>query len=246
MFGLFKSSKVNPDLSFLGVDMHSHLLPALDDGLQTMEETIFFIDELNKMGYEKLICTPHILSDVHPNSPQTILPRLAEVQQALKEKKIKVKVEAAAEYMVDHEFEQLIKRGEQLLTFGKNFILIEMSYLAPSPNLDQVIFDLRLAGLQPIIAHPERYNYYHHNFEAYKKMKDSGCWFQVNLLSLSGYYGKHIKKAGEKLISEGMIDLVGTDMHHMNHMNATKMFASHKDLYKILKDVPLKNRMFLD
>lgn len=246
MFGLFKSSKVNPDLSFLGVDMHSHLLPALDDGLQTMEETIFFIDELNKMGYEKLICTPHILSDVHPNSPQTILPRLAEVQQALKEKNIKVKVEAAAEYMVDHEFEQLIKRGEQLLTFGKNFILIEMSYLAPSPNLDQVIFDLRLAGLQPIIAHPERYNYYHHNFEAYKKMKDSGCWFQVNLLSLSGYYGKHIKKAGEKLIAEGMIDLVGTDMHHMNHMNATKMFASHKDLYKILKDVPLKNRMFLD
>jgi tyrosine-protein phosphatase YwqE len=210
------------------------------------KKPFFFIDELNKMGYEKLICTPHILSDVHPNSPQTILPRLAEVQQALKEKNIKVKVEAAAEYMVDHEFEKLIKRGEQLLTFGKNFILIEMSYLAPSPNLDQVIFDLRLAGLQPIIAHPERYNYYHHNFEAYKKMKDSGCWFQVNLLSLAGYYGKHIKKAGEKLIAEGMIDLVGTDMHHMNHMNATKAFASHKDLYKILKDVPLKNRIFLD
>jgi tyrosine-protein phosphatase YwqE len=246
MFGLFKSSKVNPDLSFLGADMHSHLLPALDDGLQTMEETLFFIEELNKMGYEKLICTPHILSSVHKNSPQTILPRLEEVKQALKERNIKVKIEAAAEYMVDHEFEQLIKRGEQLLTFGKNFILIEMSYLAPSPNLDQVIFDLRLAGLQPIIAHPERYNYYHHNFEAYKKMKDSGCWLQVNLLSLSGYYGKHIKKAGEKLIAEGMIDLVGTDMHHMNHMNATKTFASHKDLYKILKDVPLKNRMFLD
>lgn len=246
MFGLFKSSKIHPDLSFLSVDMHSHLLPALDDGLQTMEETIQFVEELNKMGYEKLICTPHILSSVHPNTPETILPRLAEVQQALQENNCKVKIEAAAEYMIDHEFEQSIRRGDRLLTFGKNFILVEMSYLAPSPNLDQVIFDLRLAGLQPIIAHPERYNYYHHNFEAYKKMKDSGCWFQVNLLSLSGYYGKHIKKAGEKLIAEGMIDLVGTDMHHMNHMNATKMFASHKDLYKILKDVPLKNRMFLD
>lgn len=246
MFGLFKSSKVHPDLSFLGVDMHSHLLPALDDGLQTMEETIQFIEELNKMGYEKLICTPHILSSVHPNTPETILPRLAEVRQALQEKNCKVKIEAAAEYMIDYEFEQTIKRGDQLLTFGKNFILVEMSYLAPSPNLDQVIFDLRLAGLQPIIAHPERYNYYHHNFDAYKKMKDSGCWFQVNLLSLAGYYGKHIKKVGEKLIAAGMIDLVGTDMHHTNHLNATKMFASHKDLYKILKDVPLKNRMFLD
>ena len=246
MFGLFKSSKVTPDLSFLAVDMHSHLLPALDDGLQTMEDTIAFVKELSKLGYEKLICTPHILSDVHPNSPQTILPRLAEVQQALIENNISVKVEAAAEYMVDHEFEQLIKSGEKLLTFGKNFILIEMSYLAPSPNLEQVIFDLRLAGLQPIIAHPERYNYHHHNMAAYKKMKDSGCWFQVNLLSLAGYYGKFVKKCALKLLAEGMIDLVGTDMHHTNHLNATKAFASHKDLYKILKDVPLKNRIFLN
>jgi protein-tyrosine phosphatase len=116
------------------------------------------------------------------------------VQQALIENNISVKVEAAAEYMVDHEFEQLIKSGEKLLTFGKNFILIEMSYLAPSPNLEQVIFDLRLAGLQPIIAHPERYNYHHHNMAAYKKMKDSGCWFQVNLLSLAGYYGKFVRE----------------------------------------------------
>lgn len=246
MFGLFKSSKTNPDLSFIGVDMHSHLLPGLDDGLQTTDDTVAFIKELNQMGYEKFICTPHILSDVHPNSPQTILPRLEEVRNALAEQNVKVKIEAAAEYMIDHEFEQIIKRGDPLLTFSKKYILVEMSYLAPSPNFDQVIFDLRLLGLQPIVAHPERYNYYHHQFSQYKKMKDMGCWLQVNMLSLSGYYGKHIKKVAEQLIKEGMIDLIGTDMHHQNHLNAAKQLATDKNFYKILKDVPLKNRIFLD
>lgn len=246
MFGLFKKNKTHPDLSFIGVDMHSHLLPGLDDGLKTIEDTIAFVQELNTLGYEKLICTPHILSAVHPNTPQTILPKLEEVQKAVKEKNIKIQIEAAAEYMVDHEFEQLIKSGNKLLTFGSNFILIEMSYLAPSPNLGQVIFDLRLAGLQPILAHPERYNYYHHQFHEFKKIKDTGCWFQVNMLSLAGYYGKHIKKTAEKLIAEGMIDLIGTDMHHQNHLHATKQLALSNYFYKILKDVPLKNRMFLD
>jgi protein-tyrosine phosphatase len=246
MFGLFKKNKKSPDLSFIGVDMHSHLLPGLDDGLKTLEETIIFIKELNTLGYEKLICTPHILSAVHPNTPQTILPRLKEVQNALIENNIKVKVEAAAEYMVDHEFEQLIKSGSPLLTFGSNFILIEMSYLAPSPNFGQVVFDLRLAGLQPILAHPERYNYFHHQYQEYRRIKDTGCWFQVNMLSLAGYYGKHIKKVAEKLIADGMIDLIGTDMHHQNHLNATKKLISENNFYKILKDVPLKNRMFLD
>jgi len=244
MFGLFKRS-VQPDLSFIGVDMHSHLLPGLDDGLPDIKDTIAYMKQLHALGYEKFICTPHILSDVHPNTPETILPILENVRTAIKEEGLPVTVEAAAEYMIDHEFEELIKSGKQLLTFGKNFILIEMSYLAPSPNLNSVIFELKVRGLQPIVAHPERYNYYHHQFKQYEKLKDVGCWMQVNLLSLSGYYGSQVKKAAERLIEAGLIDLVGTDMHHANHLNATKAFASSKDLYKILKDVPLKNKMLL-
>jgi tyrosine-protein phosphatase YwqE len=246
MFGLFKSSKVKPDLSFIGVDMHSHLLPGLDDGLKTIEDTVAYIKELYAMGYEKLICTPHILSDVHPNNPTTILPKLEEVRQALQAESVPVKIEAAAEYMIDHEFEQSIKRGDKLLTFGTNYILVEMSYLASSPNFDQVIFDLRVQGLQPIIAHPERYNYYHMQFNQYERMKDMGCLLQVNLLSLSGYYGKPIKKVAEKLIEANLISFIGTDMHHQNHLNATKAFVSHKDFYKLTKNMLLKNRMLLD
>src|SRR4051812_44781584 len=157
MFSFFRSSKTEPDLSFIGADMHSHLLPALDDGLKTMDETIHFIQQLYSMGYKKFICTPHIISDIHPNSPNTILPRLEEVRKALKEQNIPVQIEAAAEYMVDIDFENSIKDGNQLLTVGDKNILIEMSYVAASPNIEQVIFELNMKGLKPIIAHPERY-----------------------------------------------------------------------------------------
>ncbi len=242
---LFGSSKVVPDLSFIGVDMHSHLLPGLDDGLKDLDETLEFIKELQSLGYYKLICTPHIFSDMYPNTPETILPKLNIVQEALKENGIAMQIEAAAEYMVDAEFEQTVKEGKPLLSFGKNLILIEMSYMAASPNIEQVIFELRMKGLQPVLAHPERYNFYHQQFSAYERFVDLGCLLQMNLLSLSGYYGKPVKMVAEKLLKNQMIDLLGTDMHHRNHLGALKSLASQKDFYKRWENVNIKNKALL-
>lgn len=239
------SAKKNANLSFIGIDMHSHLLPGLDDGLQEMDQTIDFILQLKQLGYEKLICTPHIIADTHPNSPQTILPKLALVKQELINRGIDMPIEAAAEYMIDVEFEKAIKNGNTLLTMGKNNILVEMSYVAPSPNMDAVIFELRMMGLQPIFAHPERYNYYHRNFEAYEKMKDNGCLLQANLLSFSGYYGKEVKRIAEKLVERGMIDFVGTDMHHERHLHMVKELAASDKFHKLMSKVNLKNRGLL-
>jgi len=245
MFGFFKNAHVIPDLSFIGVDMHSHLLPGLDDGFVNIEDSIEIIKELQLLGYEKLICTPHILSDYYKNSPETILPKLAALQNALIENNISVKLEAAAEYMIDYDFEQMFYAGNQLLTFGKNYILVEMSYVAASPNFEKMIFELKVKGLQPILAHPERYNFYHQNFDIYNRLKDIGCLFQVNLLSLAGYYGKPVEKVALKLIKENMIDFIGTDLHHTNHFNAMKAFVSHKNFYKIVKDIDFKNKTLL-
>jgi tyrosine-protein phosphatase YwqE len=245
MFSFFKSKAVKPDLSFIGVDMHSHLLPGLDDGLKEPEETIAFVKELQQLGYTKLICTPHILSDLYPNSPDSILPKLELIRGLLKEQNIPVAIEAAAEYMVDVDFERYIADDKPLLTFGKNYILIEMSYLSPSPNIEQVIFALRMKGFQPILAHPERYNFYHHEFDKYERMVDLGCLLQVNLLSLGGYYGKEIKNVAEKLIKKNMVDLLGTDMHHSNHLNALKQLASQKDFYKLMEIMEVKNKQLL-
>ncbi len=246
MFSFFKrSSAIKPDLSFIGVDMHSHLLPGLDDGLQDIDTTLAFIEQLHELGYNKLICTPHILSDIYPNSPVTILPTLKAVQDAIAERQIPVIVEAAAEYMVDPEMENNMKKGQPLLTFGKNLILIEMSYVAASPNIEQVIFALRLKGLTPVIAHPERYNFYHSNFDQYERLIDLGCILQANLLSLLGYYGKPVKQVVEKLFAKKMIRLVGTDMHHQIHLNALKDLAMKPDICKLLKKAELENSQLL-
>jgi len=245
MFSLFKKKHVSPDLSFIGADMHSHLLPGLDDGLQDLDTTITFVRELHSLGYTKLICTPHILAEIYRNTPETILPKLDLVREALKQNDIPVTIEAAAEYMVDPDMEALVKSGKQLLTFGKNLILIEMSYLAASPNIEQTIFALKVKGLQPVLAHPERYTFYHAEFDKYQRMVDLGCILQVNLLSLLGYYGKHIKVVAEKLLANKMISFVGTDMHHINHLTALKELASRKEFYKLLEGTNLLNSTLL-
>ncbi len=250
MFNFFKKKPlktVDTDLSFIGVDMHSHLLPGIDDGLKELEESVAFIKVLQKFGYKKLICTPHILSDLYPNTPQTILPKLKLVRDALKKEGVDMQVEAAAEYMVDHDFAELIAKTpkEELLTINGKYILIEMSYLSPSPNIDQVIFDLRMMGLIPIIAHPERYNYYHHHFEEYERFRELGCKLQVNLLSLSGGYGPHVKKTAEKLLKNQLVDFLGTDMHHDRHLSMLKQLATTPEFYEIVKDAVLLNRSLL-
>jgi len=246
MFNFFKKSgkPVTPDLSFIGVDMHSHLLPGIDDGLQEVEQSVEFIRQLQQLGYRKLICTPHILSDLYPNSPETILPKLALVQKAVKDAGIDIIVEAAAEYMIDHDFATLVaaSKKEDLLTISGKYILVEMSYLSPSPNVDQVVFDLRMLGLTPILAHPERYNYYHNNFSQYERFKDLGCKLQVNLLSLSGVYGPHVKKTAEKLFQTELVDLAGTDMHHERHLTMLQDFATKKEFYDILTTANLINK----
>lgn len=246
MFSFFKNQKRVADLSFLGVDMHSHLLPGLDDGLKKMEETIVFIKQLHELGYCKLICTPHILNGVHPNSPSTILPVLALVKEQLRIQKIEIKIEAAAEYMIDEKFQKLIKNGDALLTFGGKYILVEMSYLATSPYLYQVIFDLKLLGLQPVLAHPERYTFFHTQFEQFQELKNRDCLFQINLLSLYGYYGNQVKKITEKLLKNKMVEFVGTDIHHQDHLLSLASFSENKKLYKLLEDVPLLNKTLID
>ncbi|MBS1746332.1 MAG: histidinol phosphatase [Bacteroidetes bacterium] len=245
MFSFFSSKKITPDLSFISVDMHSHLLPGLDDGLQELVQTMDFMRKLQQMGYRKFICTPHILSDMYPNTPETILPKLQLVRDALLENNIDVQVDAAAEYMVDIDFENLINENKRLLTFGKNFILIEMSYAAPSNNIESVIFNLKLKGLQPILAHPERYNYYLGNIKQFQRFIDLGCYLQVNLLSLLGYYGEPAKHTAISLLKKGMITFAGTDMHHENHLNALKSLASKKSFYKLFENIQIRNKELL-
>lgn len=224
----------------MGVDMHSHILPGIDDGSRDIGSSISFIRGLNELGINKFICTPHIFTEIYPNSKETIFPVLEQLRVELKNQRIDVELEAAAEYMMDLDFVELLKNNEILTLHGK-YILVEMSYQVETRNVDQFIFDLNIKGYQPVLAHPERYIYYHHNFEQYYKMREQGCVFQVNLLSLAGYYGKAVKQVALRLLKEKLIDVVGTDLHHVKHLEYITKFVKSGAAGKLLGDYPVRN-----
>ena len=162
MFSWFsrKKKKLDPvDFSSLRTDIHSHLIPGIDDGAPDLETSIEIIKKLMTLGYSNFITTPHIMSDLYRNTPEIILGGLKKLRAELSRLKIDVKIEAAAEYFVDYEFENKIGK-EKFLTFGDNYILIEFSFLEKPQNIDEIIFKLQLEGYKVVLAHPARYGLY--------------------------------------------------------------------------------------
>jgi tyrosine-protein phosphatase YwqE len=228
------------DFSSLHADMHSHLIPGIDDGAKSIEDSIELIRFLHSKGYSKLITTPHIMSDYFRNTPEIILEGLEALRKAVKEQNIPVTLEAAAEYYIDDGFIRKLEE-EPLLTFGDKYLLMEVSYINPPDNVHQVFFRAQVLGYKPVLAHPERYPYWYRDFDQYLKFYEMGVTLQLNLNSLSGYYGPDAKKIAEKLIDTGIIGALGTDMHHTRHAAALDKATQEKYLHKILES-PLINR----
>lgn len=246
MFGLFKkkskeTSEELRDWSFLGTDIHSHFIPGIDDGPTAMTDSLALLQHMSDGGFSQLITTPHISSDYYPNTRDKILKGLEQLQEAAAGKNIPLRIEAAAEYMIDEVFmEQLYRRGS-FLSFGDGYVLIEMGFVQPSPMLQQVIFELQALGYKPVLAHPERYAYYHRiPFEELALLKESGCLFQLNAIALSGYYGKDVNTCASKMLKGGLYDLVGSDIHHERHWRA------FNSVLKQETGMQLKNYPFLN
>jgi tyrosine-protein phosphatase YwqE len=234
MFKLFSRSKSKGeriDFSVLNTDMHSHLLPGIDDGAQDMETTLQLIRGMKELGYRKLITTPHIIWDMYRNTPEIINAKLDVVRQAVRQEGIDIELHAAAEYFLDEHVEELLKRKEPLLTISGNKVLTEFSMAFPSMNTKDILFEMQMQGYQPIIAHPERYIYLQQNKEFYTELKDIGCLFQLNLLALGGHYGRAVRDLAEYLLQSGFYDLVGTDLHHFHHLTDLQ----HAEMTPLLK-----------
>lgn len=200
------------------IDIHSHLLPGIDDGAPTIADTTTLISGLEKMGFKKFITTPHVMGDVWKNTRDGINGKLASTVSELDIPNIDNRLKAAAEYMMDAEFWELFKR-EPLLCLKENYVLVEISYLNPPIQLYDILFELQVAGYQPILAHPERYNFYHElSLSHYKKLKKAGCLFQLNMLSATGYYGERVAKTADLLLKANLIDYIGSDVHHERHL----------------------------
>jgi tyrosine-protein phosphatase YwqE len=224
------------DFSNLAQDIHSHLLPGIDDGSPDVETSISLIRSLSDAGIKRFICTPHIIGDMFRNTPETINPALAVLKKACVEHGLDVELSAAAEYMMDDYFMELLRKKEPLLTLTKNYILTELSYATEPGNLEKIAFEININNYQPLMAHPERYFYYHKNYDAYHRMKELGFSLQVNLLSLTGYYGTAAAKAANFLFKNGLVDFVGTDLHHFNHLKTLTDNRSKEIIRKTLGD----------
>jgi tyrosine-protein phosphatase YwqE len=199
------------------VDIHSHLLPKIDDGAISIEDTAKLVKGLEEIGFKKFITTPHIMGEVWKNTSSAIQNNEQNTISELSSLHLNGRFKAAAEYMIDEEFRTLFQT-EALLTLKKNYVLVEMSYLRPPIQLYDILFELQVAGYIPVLAHPERYNFFHNSLLDYRKLKDVGCLFQLNLLSTVGYYGENVAKTSDILIENGLIDFVGSDVHHTRHL----------------------------
>ena len=243
MFSLFKSKPRLKDLIPENhIDIHSHLLPGIDDGAKTFEDTLSLTKALQGFGVSQFITTPHIIQHVWDNTHEQIRAKSATTILALEKNNISAPFKAAAEYLMDDQFVRLFAAGE-LLTLKDNYVLVEMSYINAPIQLYSILFDLQVAGYIPVLAHPERYLFYQNNFSEYAKLKKAGCLFQLNLLSIVGYYGTGIMKTADQLLQKGMYTYVGSDVHHNNHIAAFDLKVQIKDLAP-LNEAIVNNQFF--
>ena len=226
------------DFSVLKTDIHSHFIPGIDDGSPDMETTISLIKEMQGLGFKKVITTPHVMSDFYKNSSDIILKGLTDIRSELKVQNINMEIEAAAEYYIDYDFEQKIGK-EKFLTFGDNYILVELSFMEAPKNLFDIIFKLQLEGYKVVLAHPERYAFF--SMDDYEELVNRGVLLQINWLSIIGYYSPQIEQKTKDLISADMVSFIGSDCHNMNHAELYKKCQTKKGWHDLNNSSKLLN-----
>ncbi len=223
MLNIFR--KRNPsavDLSGLVADMHSHLIPGIDDGSPDMDMSLAMIRVLQEMGYRKLITTPHVMWEMFKNTPEKIEAGAEALRQATRAAGIEIEIRGAAEYFLDEHMDDLLEKNSRLQILQQNMVLVEFSFIRQPMDLKEKLFALQIKGYQPVLAHPERYLYFGADKEMYDTLKDMDCLFQLNLLSLCGYYGKKQEELAHYLIKKKYVSLLGTDMHNLRHASVLR------------------------
>lgn len=217
--------------------MHSHLIPAIDDGARSAEESREMITRLFELGFKGLITTPHSIGELYPNTYRDLENGFRQLEELNIDSG---KLQWSSEYFLDDFlFEQLER--DQVKPLPGNRLLIEFSQLSKPLTLEENLFRIAVKGYQVILAHPERYSFFHHNPDDYNRLKDLKIEFQVNALSLIGHYGDRIKKTAEYLIKSKMIDFLGTDIHHLRHLQLLEMVPETKSYMKLIESGELKN-----
>jgi tyrosine-protein phosphatase YwqE len=234
------------DMSLIKADMHAHLLPAIDDGSKSLEDSLELITGLKDLGYSQVLATPHVMYDFYKNSTDTILSKLDDVREVLSKNNIAIDIDVAAEYYFDEELQNRLHKKD-LLTFGKeDYLLFEFSYFNEHNGVYGVLSEMFEKGYTPVLAHPERYPYFVESPEKYNELKEMGVKFQINLLSLVGHYGESAVHGSSYLIDNNFVDFVGSDIHRVNHLPSLKESLRTEPLHKLVNSGSLLNHSLLE
>jgi tyrosine-protein phosphatase YwqE len=223
------------------IDIHSHILPGIDDGAPDLSTALDLCKGLVELGFSAVIATPHIISDVYPNTEENIITAFKNLNAEVVKNKIPIKLNVAAEYLLDDTVLAKLSKDVQLLSFPNKGILLEFSYAQEPTEITEYTFPLLLKEYKMVLAHPERYSYWHHDLNQFEILKDMGFAFQLNALSLTNYYGKQVKETAQWLLNKGMIDYIGTDIHHERHLKAMIQFFGGSGIKELSDKYKLKN-----
>lgn len=233
IFNLFKSKPSLKELIPEGfVDIHSHILPGIDDGAKDVNDSLEMISRMKKLGFSKIIATPHTYPGLYENTNETIK---RSFERLIQSNSIDISLDYASEYFIDHFLNEKIYKNK-FLTINNKFILLEFNFISPSNNIFDIIFQLQLNGYTPILAHPERYLYYKGDLLTLFKLKERGCKFQMNMLSTTDFYGREVNKMANILLKNNLVDYIASDIHNLNHIrmiNNLKVKISLKYLKNI-------------
>lgn len=233
MFSIFQKKTYLTDLLEGFTDFHNHILPGIDDGAQIIQESLQLISKFKEFGVKDFVATPHVMGDYYPNTPSTIGNALKLLKENLDEE---VNISASAEYMMDQHFLEIID-NKNIIPIVDNKVLVEMSYFQAPINLNEILFKLQNNSFLPILAHPERYAFYHGpDLVKYEDLKSRGCYFQLNMLSLSGHYGINIQKTAFNLIENNMIDFISSDAHKESHLEKIQKITLKRKHLKLVEN----------
>lgn len=241
----FKKAENRTADYFFKTDLHSHLIPGVDDGVKSWDEAKQILQQLHEWGVENIVTTPHIKSDIFPNEEEKLISYFNELKAVAVQTYPQMKVAIAAEYYLDETFIEKLNKNKSILTFGDNYVLFETSHSIESPFFTEIVFEMRNRGYKPILAHPERYAYCFGHKSKLEKMYGTDVFFQLNINSLSGYYGEQPQKMAEWLIEQKMVDFVGTDCHGVRHLPHLEKGLASKSYQKLLS-LPILNHSIFD
>lgn len=245
MFNIFQRKPKKDAKLFYTTDVHSHILPGVDHGSQSVEESLEMLQAQLDMGISHVMCTSHVTAETFENTPESLTAAYEELKNAIAREGLPINIYVSAEYRIDEYWTQEYEAGH-LLPLPGNHVLLENSFAQELIGIDNMMFELQVKGYRPILAHPERYRYYNDRRDRYKTLHNASVKFQINILSLAGYFGKGARERALWLIQNNLCDMLGSDMHNMEHAQIIKEYIGSRDWRKLCDKYNLPGRIIND